>query len=131
VTMRKILVAWMGLVLGAAACTGGGEDPSAQDGDLDVAAAFDPAPPAAGRNTLVVDVADAAGNPVAGTTVVVDAQMPAHGHGSTEEPVVQEDGPGRYVAFPVTFQMAGSWVVTVTATTGQQTGQVDLEVEIP
>lgn len=131
--MRARVVVWVGLALAAAACTGGADDadPSGQGDELDVTATFDPSPARAGRNTLVVDVADAAGDPVDDALVTVDPQMPAHGHGSTEDPVIEAQTGGRYIAYPVTFPMAGSWVVTVTATAGAQSGVLELEVEIP
>lgn len=119
------------MLLAATGCTGEGPSPVDPSGDLDVTAAFEQGPPHAGRNTLVVDVADAGGEPVDDAIVTVDPQMPAHGHGSTEEPVVEPGTAGRYVAYPVTFQMAGTWLVTVTATAGESTGTLVLEVDIP
>jgi hypothetical protein len=112
-------------------CTGEAQSLVDQGGDLDVTAAFDQGPPRAGRNTLVVHVADARGEPVGDAVVTVDPQMPAHGHGSTEDPVVEVGTAGRYVAYPVTFQMAGTWLVTVTATAGESTGTLELEADIP
>lgn len=126
----RVLLAFLAAAL-ATACTGDGTSPTDQGGDLDVTAAFDPEPAHAGQNTLVIHVADAQGDPVDGAVVTVDPQMPAHGHGSTEDPVVEAESGGRYVAFPVTFQMAGTWLVTVTATAGTRTGRLELEVDVP
>ena len=82
-----------------------------------------PDPPVVGKNTLTIQVTDAASLPVAGVTVTVDATMPAMGHGSNDVPVVTDKGGGTYEATPLTFQMAGSWQVTVKATNGDVAGE--------
>ena len=112
----------------ACGCVGdGGED--SLTGALTLEAAFDPDPPVVGRTTLTVWVTSG-GAPIDDATLTVDPQMPAHGHGSTEDPVVEGRGDGRYDAFPVTFQMPGTWVVTVTALAAQGSGQRALEVQV-
>jgi len=123
------LVAALSFALGlASACA---DDPEPDDhGTLTVAATVDPDPPTAGQTTLTITVTDAAGAPVTGATVVVDPQMPSHGHGSTETPVVSEVGDGVYTAFPVTFQMPGPWEVTITATRGDDHGSLVLHLTV-
>jgi hypothetical protein len=41
--------------------------------------------------------------------------MEVHGHGSTEEPVIEPLGDGEYEASPITFTMPGPWEVNVDA----------------
>lgn len=109
------------LLLGAlllAAC--GGADPV--QGTLHVAVQTDPDPPVLGRNAVFVDVTSADGTPLDGLAVEVTPWMPAHGHGSTEQPIVEALGGGRYRAFPVTFFMVGDWQVTARASRGDEFG---------
>lgn len=124
--MRSFLVA-MALCLGG--CVGEGTD-ARRDGELDVVVSLQPDPPRVGQNELAVWVTDATGAPVDDAVVTVDPQMPAHGHGSSEEPVVEALGGGHYRAFPVTFPMTGTWVVTILATHGTDRGVVELALEI-
>ena len=118
--------------LGVSAGDGGDGDaqPAPVEGDLEVAATFEGAV-ATGQNTLTVTVTEADGTPVTGAVVTVDPQMPMHGHGSTETPVVTELGDGVYEATPVTFQMPGAWVVHVKATLETREGLLDLDVMVP
>jgi|GEM_PF-3087514 len=99
-------------------------------GDLVVTAVFKDAVKT-GQNRLLVTVKDEAGATVTGAAVTVDPQMPMHGHGSSEAPVVTEVGDGVYEASPVTFQMPGAWVVHVDAALGTREGNIDLDVTVP
>ncbi len=83
---------------------------------------------AVGQNTIEIDVTDEAGDPVTDATVTVDPQMPSMGHGSSEVPVVTSNEDGSYSAFPVTLQMGGEWVVTISAVRGEDSGTVDVTV---
>lgn len=96
---------------------------------LVLTAAFDPAA-AVGQNHLGITLVDGAGAGVAGATVTVEPTMPAMGHGSTETPVVSDDGAGHYTAFPVTLQMAGSWHIVVTATVGAEVATHAFDVTV-
>jgi hypothetical protein len=109
---------------------GGEDDPSSQQGDLVVKASF-PTAAQVGQNTMMVLIEDAKGQPVSGATVSVDPQMPHHGHGSTETPVVTDKGAGSYEAFPVTLQMPGMWTITVNVTHGAKTGTQAMQVDVP
>jgi hypothetical protein len=44
--------------------------------------------------------------------VLVDANMPAHGHGMTVVPVA-EGGEGQWTVAPMLFHMTGHWQITV------------------
>ncbi len=106
-----------------AAC--GDDDASGDEteaGELTVTVAFEEAA-AVGQNTMIVTVTDEAGEMVVDATVSVDPQMPMMGHGSPEEAVVANNGDGTYTAFPVTLSMAGQWVITIDASSGDAVGQ--------
>jgi hypothetical protein len=86
----------------------------------------DPAPPARGLNTWVVQVnsmnAGVVGAPVDGATLKVTPFMPAHMHGSgvTVE-ITPMTEPGQYQLDPVNLWMQGVWETTVRATVGSTT----------
>lgn len=62
-------------------------------------------------------VEDAAGNPVSGAAVSIDAGMPEHNHGMPTRPqVVAGSVAGEYRVEGMKFQMPGRWLVTVTVT---------------
>jgi hypothetical protein len=82
-----------------------------------------PSPPAKGTNAFTLEVADGAGNPVDGATVVVTPFMPDHGHGSAVVPVVTAAGGGKYEVAKVYLSMAGLWRITVTVTTSGSSPQ--------
>ena len=44
--------------------------------------------------------------------IVLDAQMPAHGHGMNYRPTVTATGPGRFRAVGMMLHMAGRWRLT-------------------
>jgi len=44
--------------------------------------------------------------------IVLDAQMPAHGHGMNYRPTVTSAGPGRFRAVGLMLHMAGTWRLT-------------------
>ena len=70
--------------------------------------------------TLHVENAD--GNPVDDATIVVDGDMPAHGHGLPTSPrVTQYLGNGDYRVEGVKFQMGGDWLMDFTITANGQT----------
>lgn len=114
--------------------TGAG-DAVADAGDVEsaamtITAALEGASATVGQNALLITLTDADGMPVSDATIVVDPQMPAMGHGSSEDPVVTNNGDGTYRAFPVTFTMGGPWEVTVTATSGDHTAELVLNYNV-
>lgn len=84
----------------------------------------------AGQHTLTIHVSDLDGSAVEGATVTVDPQMPSHGHGSSETPVITELGDGTYQADNVTFQMPGPWEVTIEATKGELSGSLLMDIDV-
>lgn len=127
--MRPILQSIMFSLLGLLVAACGTAQDAEPSGDLLITLSWDQ-PPQVGRNTLTVEIADAAGAEVAGATVEVTPYMPHHGHGSTESSVVTHEGAGLYRAFPVTLQMPGMWEITVRAEKGLQFGEDILEVTV-
>jgi hypothetical protein len=89
---------------------------------LEFIATISPDPAQLGRNILTVQINGANGIPVTGATLQVVPFMTTHGHGSSENPVVTENGAGSYTAQRVTFTMSGTWRVTLTATSGALSG---------
>lgn len=52
------------------------------------------------------------GQPVTGATIVVDGDMPAHGHGMPTRPEVRKEiRPGVYLVEGMKFSMPGHWIV--------------------
>jgi hypothetical protein len=78
----------------------------------------DPAPPARGDNTWVLDLTDVGGAPLEDAAVTVTPFMPDHRHGTPIPAVVEPDPavPGRYHAEPVNLWMPGLWEITLRAT---------------
>lgn len=70
-------------------------------------------PPISGKNTLEFILADEDGFPVVGALVTVTPFMPSMGHGSTQDPVVEEKEDGKYVATNIVYTMKGEWRLTV------------------
>lgn len=69
-----------------------------------------PQPPEQGTNHFLAYIVRSKGyRPVTGLDLEVEAWMPAHDHGSPSEPVVEEEGQGRYLIRNVAFHMAGEW----------------------
>ena len=75
----------------------------------------DPAPPAKGDNSWLVEVNDASGQPVDDATITLTPFMPDHAHGTLIDVVVTPAADGMYDAAPVNLWMPGLWQVTVDA----------------
>ncbi len=77
----------------------------------------DPDPPVAGDNELGIELFDAEGAPLVGAVVTATPFMPSMGHGSDEDPVVEELGDGAYRASNIVYTMPGPWELTIVVTT--------------
>ncbi len=110
---------FLGLAMGLVSCGDEEVETPADTGEagltLTIHATIDPDPPLVDQNTMDIHVTDSAELGVEGCEITVDPQMPAHGHGSPEVPVVTDQGSGTYKAFPVTLSMPGTWEITVEA----------------
>lgn len=79
----------------------------------------DPAPPARGDNTWIVELNDMNGAALDGATLTVTPFMPSHGHGTPITVQVMPAGTaGQYTLSPVNLWMPGVWETTVRATSG-------------
>jgi len=72
-----------------------------------------PAPPAQGSDDWMIQVADTSGSPVDGLSIVVTPFMPDHGHGTSVQAVVTDQGNGVYSLAPLYLFMEGYWTVTL------------------
>ncbi len=109
VIFHRPLIAWFG---GTSVGGHEGVPTTVQTGPFVMKAALDPDPPREKGNALVLDVADANGNPVEDATVEVTFEMPAMGAMSEMKggaSVSHEKG-GRYRA-QFDLPMAGSWTL--------------------
>jgi hypothetical protein len=96
----------------------------------------DPAPPARGDNTWVVQVnslnAGVVGTPVTGATLRVTPFMPEHGHGTAVPiEITPMTEPGQYQATPVNMWMEGVWETTIRATVGADTDSAVFKFCLP
>jgi hypothetical protein len=84
-------------------------------GELRVDVRWWPQPPHVGDSAVELAVTDAAaGAPAAGMSLSVLLWMPAHGHGASVQPHVEETAPGVYVAAPLYLFMSGEWELLMT-----------------
>lgn len=66
-------------------------------------------------------VENAAGEPVEDAEIMIDGDMPQHGHGLPTQPMVTTYlGNGDYLVEGVKFQMGGWWVMDFTVRSGEQ-----------
>ncbi len=88
---------------------------SATAGNVQIDLQISPNPPAVGRSAvIVVQLADAGGNPLEGATLEIEGNMTHAGM----VPVLaraEEVGGGRYVVRDFAFTMGGDWILTVRA----------------
>lgn len=97
-----------------------------------VASALPDPPLRSDVNIWRLAVVDASGTPVEGCTIEVEPTMPAHGHGTTPEPMVRavEGEVGLYEARPLNLFMPGEWHVSVRPSCGSVSDEVVIVVDI-
>ena len=102
-------------------------------GALDFAlVSSEPAPPARGDNTWVVQLDAISSGPVDGATISVTPFMPDHGHGATVKVTVTPlPTAGQYQLMPVNLWMPGYWETTVVASQGGVTDSAIFKFCIP
>lgn len=103
---------------------------SSDDGDFKVAIATSPVQPVTGTNQLRLYVFKGMGTPVTGATIDVEPWMPGHGHGSTEVPIVAEDGDGWYTVSNVFYTMPGYWELYIDIDDAVDTDSVTFEFNV-
>ena len=120
VAVRFVLLAGVAaLAAFAAGCGHGGTGaPSQNVGAYRISVATRPKQPTVGDNTLVIEVRDAAGKPLAGASVEATVTMPAMGAMPRMESrgTVKEAGRGRYEA-RYGLAMNGDWTVDLAVST--------------
>ena len=85
-------------------------------GALRIAVRFAPEPLVVGSDAAELAFTDENGQPVTGLGLTVVPWMPAHGHGTSVNPMVTEATPGTFVASPLYLFMPGSWELRMTTT---------------
>lgn len=100
----------------------------AMPGKLNVAAAFSPAPPKKGLETITVTVKDASGKPVKRATVKIASNMPTMSM-SGPTLMARETGNGTYSA-KANLNFATLWTFDISVATGGQTGKARLTADI-
>jgi len=95
---------------------------------LAATAAFAPAPPKQGPETILVTVKDATGRPVNGAQVAINSNMPTM---SMLGPTVKakDNGDGTYTAL-TNINFATKWTFVVSASAGAQKGSAHLSADI-
>ena len=114
-----------------------GLDKHGVSGNLDfVLQSANPAPPARGDNTWIIEVNAMAqgvvGSPMTGVDMAVTPFMPDHGHG-TPIPVGVTAMPtaGQYELTPINMWMPGYWETTIQAQAGSVSDQVVFKFCVP
>jgi hypothetical protein len=97
------------LALAAAAC---GDQPGGDPG-LVLTVAVSPTPALVGSGRILVALADAAGTPVGGATVLVTGTPPDGGAAVVD--TAREQGPGSYAAPAFPFAAPGDWSLVARA----------------
>ena len=106
-----ILIVLMVAALLISACAADTPAP-ASSGQPQISLSTNPSPPTSNVQTeLIIDVRDAAGQPLTGATVNILADMTGHSMGVMQGEAI-EQGEGRYATF-APFSMSGEWKVTV------------------
>jgi YtkA-like protein len=90
------------------------ETVTSMSGDLRIGLRWSPSVPARGENAAQLTFVDGLGQAIDGLTVAVVPWMPAHGHGTSVQPVTTEVDPGVVVATPVYLYMSGEWQLRMT-----------------
>jgi hypothetical protein len=62
--------------------------------------------------------------------IVLDAQMPAHGHGMNYQPTTTSTGPGRFRVTGLMLHMAGTWRLTFDLVHGETRTRLTQEVTL-
>ena len=89
--------------------------------------------PSAGTTTTatLVITKKSDGSAVTGATVTATPNMPAHGHGSSQDPVVAESAtPGTYDVTNILYTMSGGWTLDISITSGDMTDSVMFSFDI-
>ena len=116
---KLIIISILITVALVSACAPAAAPTPASPGQPEITVSTNPNPPNSLVETeLIIDVKDASGQPMAGATVNILADMMTHSMGLMQGQAT-EQGNGRY-ATTVPFMMTGDWKVTVEVRDGQK-----------
>ena len=87
-----------------------------ESGEVTIAVRWSWSPPVVGYDAGELTLTDTSGAPMTGYTLSVVPWMPAHGHGASVAPTVNETSTGVYVAAPLDFYMSGTWQLLTSIT---------------
>jgi hypothetical protein len=120
-----------GLALPAFAC------PTTQEGfrrlasaDAEVAYRWEPAELKVGQFFTAEAVACRAPGPEPVDAILIDATMPAHGHGMNYRPAAVRAAPGHYRFTGLMLHMPGTWQVTIDLVQGAKRTRLTHEVKL-
>src|SRR5262245_25569362 len=115
---------------GAAACTVPAGFARLSSPEAEIAYRWEPSVLEVGRFFAAEVVACRAPGPGAVSAIVLDAQMPAHGHGMNYRPTVTSTGPGRFRFAGLMLHMPGTWRVTFDLVQGDRRTRLTQEVTL-
>ena len=113
------------------ACNSSGEtDDSAAPDLYAISASWSPDPPTAGTENTLTLVMTADGTAIDGASLEIVPWMPDHGHGISEEVLVEDLGEGSYEAVFI-YSMSGYWEleIHIDADLGSEDHIVPVDVE--
>lgn len=108
-----------------------GETVASQSGEFRLVFSADPFPAQVGENELVLDLTDKEGNPVSEAFLAVEPWMPAHNHGSDQEPVLEALGDGKYRISGISYTMGGLWELRIHVNAGAIEDDFVLGFQVP
>ena len=98
--------------------------------EAEIAYRWEPERLKVGRFFAAEVIACRAPGPGAVGEVILDAQMPAHGHGMNYRPTASQAGPGRFRITGLMLHMAGTWRLTFDLVQGGQRTRLSREVDL-
>ncbi|MBZ0272049.1 FixH family protein [bacterium] len=107
-----------------------GGEVTSEDGRFTATFELSPDDPVAGENALVMTLYDAGGQTIEGADVTAEPFMPSMGHGSDEEPAVEELGGGVYRVENIVYTMAGAWELAIDVTADGVSDTFALEFDV-
>jgi hypothetical protein len=96
--------------------------------EAEIAYRWEPRDLKVGRFFAAEVIACRAPGPGAVGEIVLDAQMPAHGHGMNYRPTPEQAGPGRFRFTGLMLHMAGTWRLTFDLFQGDRRTRLTQEV---
>lgn len=98
--------------------------------EAEVAYRWEPGKLEVGRFFAAEVIACRAPGPGAVEGIVLDLQMPAHGHGMNYRPTVEQTGPGRFRFTGLMLHMAGTWRLTFDLLQGEKRTRLSQDVNL-